>query len=73
MTPEPKTKPKKRPDYKVMAKCTKSDGTHDFIEIGLGFFRDDIIGINVLLKCLPMPNCKGVAEIVLYRLAYKLS
>ena len=56
-----------------MAKCTKSDGTHDFIEIGLGFFRDDIIGINVLLKCLPMPNSKGVAEIVLYRLAYKLS
>lgn len=73
MTTEPKTKPNKRPGFKVLAKCPKSDGTRDFIEIGLGFFRDEIIGINVLLKCLPMPNSKGVAEIVLYRLAYKPS
>lgn len=65
MTPETKTKPKK-PDYQVMTKRSKPNGTHEFIEVGVGFFHKDGEGINVLLNVMPIPN-NGVAELVLFK------
>ncbi|MBL0112547.1 MAG: hypothetical protein IPP42_17610 [Saprospiraceae bacterium] len=54
MTEESKSK-SKRPDFEVLAKTSKSDGSNGLISIGVGFYHKDKVGINVLLDCLPNP------------------
>ena len=69
MTEETKSK-SKRPDFEVLAKTSKSDGSNGLIAIGVGFYHKDSVGLNVLLDCLPNP-INGKAELVLFKIKDK--